>query len=307
MVKNKVRIIERNLDTIMIVAIMLSLISLPILTYFKILKIIQFDILLSIISPIITAVGVLAANRIHTKLNNPKLKIDDWDTYVFRDTSVRSVRIYCKVSNKEGRETAQNAKALITVKKIKDGKEEEVEKGDLFLPHEGIPEDVEIFGQGAKPDILLPRESPKIEGEFVPWAVPENLYDSRGLDGIAFKHTANIAPGQVNRVVIFEIVRKREQYYLVFFSEYGTEPETVGYHLSESSFGRVPYLIKKRWLRCVLNPGRYRVYVNVSADKAYPVYGILEVDSKKGIINFKEPKKEELNFNNTFDSSFNRV
>jgi hypothetical protein len=71
-------------------------------------------------------------------------------------------------------------------------------------------------------------------------------------------------------------------YYLVVFSEYGTEKEEV------------PSGVRPRIVRCVLKPNTYRFYLQISADKAYPVYGIIEVDSLKPEIRCLKPKQRPI-------------
>jgi hypothetical protein len=68
----------------------------------------------------------------------------------------------------------------------------------------------------------------------------------------------------------------------VVFSEYGTEKEEV------------PSGVRPRIVRCVLKPNTYRFHFQISADKAYPVYGIIEVDSLKVEIRCLKPKQRPI-------------
>jgi hypothetical protein len=49
--------------------------------------------------------------------------------------------------------------------------------------------------------------------------------------------------------------------------------------------------VRPRIVRCVLKPNTYRFHLQISADKAYPVYGIIEVDSKAEIRCHKPKQK----------------
>lgn len=76
-------------------------------------------------------------------------------------------------------------------------------------------------------DPLVPYETVKVEGEPVPWMIPEVPYQAYGLHKLPLKHVANIAPGQRNRVALLDIIKSDEKYYLRIFSEYGTEKELI--------------------------------------------------------------------------------
>jgi len=125
-----------------------------------------------------------------------------------------------------------------------------------------------------------------VEGEPIPWMIPEVPYQSRGLHNLPLKHIANIGPGQRNRATILEVICIRESqgersYYLVVFSEYGTEKE-------------VPSGVRPRIVRSVLKPNVYRFYLRISVDKAYPVHGIIEVDTLKTEIRCLKPKQRPI-------------
>ena len=45
-------------------------------------------------------------------------------------------------------------------------------------------------------------------------------------------------------------------------------------------------------MRCVLEPGIYKFYLQLSADKAYLITGVMEVDTVKGEIRFLKPRQE---------------
>jgi hypothetical protein len=47
-------------------------------------------------------------------------------------------------------------------------------------------------------------------------------------------------------------------------------------------------------VRCVLKPNTYRFYLQISADKAYSVYGITEVDCEKAEIRYFKPKQRPI-------------
>jgi len=51
-------------------------------------------------------------------------------------------------------------------------------------------------------------------------------------------------------------------------------------------------------VRCILKPGIYRFYLQVSADKAYPITGIIEVDLKEGEIKCIKTNQEPISLKN---------
>jgi hypothetical protein len=214
------------------------------------------ELLATTLGPIATAVGVLLASRIHTKATYPKLSLN-WNYYKFKE----SIRIYAIVKNKEGRSIAKDTKAIIFVKKILNGKEVELESEDL-IEHHGY-------------NTLVPKERPIIDGELIPWAVPESPASFQGIHGKVLKHIANIVPGQVNRALLFDVKRCRDhEYDILVFSEYGTE--------------------EVKMLRCILRPSHYRFVIKASADNAYPVEGIVELNIPKDEIKFIRPQEQTL-------------
>jgi len=228
------------------------------------------------VSPMLTTIGVFMAHRLNEKNRNPKLKIIRWDVYKHNK---HSVRVFAEVGNAPGREVARDARATITIKKVKDGLEMHLETADLTKREQLIPYD----------DPLIPYETVRVEGEPIPWMIPEVPYQSRGLHNIALKHITNIGPGQRNRATILEIIRLKgiPNYYLRVFSEYGTEIIKLS--------SRHPIHYYYRYVcrvRCVLEPGFYKFYLQISADKAYPVTGVIEVDTVKGEIRFLKPRQE---------------
>jgi hypothetical protein len=56
----------------------------------------------------------------------------------------------------------------------------------------------------------------------------------------------------------------------------------------------VPRGERPRIVRCILKPGVCRFYLQVSADKAYPVYGIIEVDCEKAEIRCLKPNQSPI-------------
>lgn len=226
---------------------------------------------------IVTAIGVLLANRIHHKMQLPELSIK-WNYFLFEQE--KSIRVFVEVRNKDGRKIAREAKAMITIKKISKngGKEGHLEEGDLLdLRDSNVP--------------LVPRKTPIIEDELIPWMVPETPQGATGLDGIHLKHIANISPGQVNRAPLFDIKLISDEDYLIFvFSEYGTEtemvPRIIGGHRMDSRYK------EKRYVRCILKKGRYKFKVKVVADETIPAEGELLIDEL--LIHFKKPSREKL-------------
>jgi hypothetical protein len=238
------------------------------------------DMLAIVVSPVLTAIGVLISYRVNEKCRSPKLRIANWDHFKFNS----SIRVFVEVENKPGREIARDARTLITITKIKDGKECPLETSDL------VPRD-ELRGKG---DPLVPPENPRVEGEYVPWMVPESPYQSFGLYGILLKHVTNIASGQRCRAAILDVIKNEKgEYYLLVFSEYGTEEEVfrepIGHPIKHYEEKHI------RIIRCALRPGKYRFYLSISADKTYPAIGIFEVDTINGLINFLELPMEMLN------------
>ena len=191
------------------------------------------------IMALITWLGTLLALLDYDALTNPSLVVN---------YECHGDRVYILVKNKEGRRTATNAKVLITIKKLEDGKEVDLSKNDL------------VYTQNQ----LVSFENPKVEGEPIPWARSETP-DFRGLKGMRYKHIANIAPGEVNRAVLLD----RTSGAIKIFSEYGTEKEAVKV---------VPSVREEVLLvRCRLKPGRYRVRVTAVADRAEPSTMVLEI------------------------------
>ena len=223
-------------------------------------------------SPMLTTIGVFMAHRLNEKSRNPKLGNMQWGVYKH---SKHSVRIFAEVENAPGREIARDARATITIMKIKDGVEVPLETTDLTKREELVLSDIPLVAYDAV----------RVEGEPIPWMIPEVPYQSKGLHDIALKHITNIGPGQRNRAIILEVIRLKDKpyYYLRVFSEYGAGvvkiPSTEFYHYR---------------LRCVLEPGIYRFYLQVSADKAYPITGVMEVDMVKGEIRFLKPRQEPI-------------
>ncbi|MEM1561210.1 MAG: hypothetical protein QXP57_09060 [Nitrososphaerota archaeon] len=76
---------------------------------------------------IVTAIGVLLANRIHYKMQLPELSIK-WNYFLFKQE--RSIRVFVEVRNKEGKRIAQDEKTMISIKKVsEDGEEKDLERG----------------------------------------------------------------------------------------------------------------------------------------------------------------------------------
>ncbi|MEM2216646.1 MAG: hypothetical protein QXP57_08810 [Nitrososphaerota archaeon] len=221
------------------------------------------------IPAIVTAIGVLLANRIHYKMQLPELSIK-WNYLLFKQE--RSIRVFIEVRNKEGRRIAQDVKAMISIKKLsEDGKEKDLEEEDLLDP-KGY-------------NVLAPRETPSIENDLIPWMVPETSPGATGLDGIHLKHITNISPGQINRAPLFDIKligsKDNLDYIIIVFSEYGTEVETI-----PGTGG------KRRYVRCILRKGRYKFRIRVTAGEAIPAEGELLID--EWAIFFKKPPQEKL-------------
>ena len=247
------------------------------------------DVIAIAVSPMLTTIGVFMAHRLNEKSRNPKLRIMQWGFYKHNK---HSVRIFAEVENVVGREVARDARATITIKKIEDNRNNRKEKplGTADL----IPREQLRFYD----DPLVPYETVRVEGEPIPWMIPEVPYQSRGLHDIALKHITNIGPGQRNRATILEIIRLKDNphYYLRVYSEYGTEEVEI----------KVPKIMVPthaqhyeyrftRIVRCVLKPGTYKFCLRISADKAYPVTGVLEVDTVKGEIRFSKPRQDSIN------------
>jgi hypothetical protein len=231
------------------------------------------EVLLVSVSPILTTIGVFIAHRLNEKAKNPKLRIVQWGVH---ESSKHSARVFAEVENKAGREVARDARATITIKKIINNREVDLDSADLV--------DME---QSREYGVLVSLDTPRVEGEPIPWMIPEVPYQSRGLHNLPLKHIANIGPGQRNRATVLEVMCIRESqgersYYLVVFSEYGTEKEEV------------PSGVRPRIVRCVLKPNVYRFYLRISADKAYPVHGIIEVDTLKPKIRCLKPKQRPI-------------
>jgi hypothetical protein len=225
------------------------------------------------VSPILTTIGVFIAHRLNEKAKNPKLRIVQWGVH---ESNKYSARVFAEVENRAGREVARDARATITIKKIANNREVNLDSADLV-----------DMKQSREYGVLVSLDTPRVEGEPIPWMIPEVPYQSRGLHNLPLKHIANIGPGQRNRATILEVMCIRESqgghsYYLVVFSEYGTEKEEV------------PSGVRPRIVRCVLKPNTYRFYLQISADKAYPVYGIIEVDSLKAEIRCLKPKQRPI-------------
>jgi hypothetical protein len=56
----------------------------------------------------------------------------------------------------------------------------------------------------------------------------------------------------------------------------------------------VPRGERPRIVRRIVKPGVYRFYLQISADKAYPVYGITEVDCERAEIRYFKPKQRPV-------------
>jgi len=245
---------------------------------------IQPNTLLAATSPVLTFLGLLIAYRVNDKLRNPKLKIVRWGLYKFKN----SVRVFAEVENAAGREIARDARALITIRRIENEKEKSLERNDLVQRNELIDND----------EPLVPYETVRVEGEPVPWMIPEVPYQAYGLHRLPLKHVTNIAPGQRNRVALLDILKSDQKYYLRVFSEYGTEKELIQEYIGQS-----PKPSKKRYIRrirCALKPGNYKFYLNVSADKARPATGVMQIDTKKEKILFLKPAQEEASLKDLF-------
>jgi hypothetical protein len=251
------------------------------------------EVLLVSVSPILTTIGVFIAHRLNEKAKNPKLRIVGWGIHR-RDK--HSARLFVEVENKAGREVARDARATITIKKIINKEREvDLEPADLATDKGELVE----FD-----DPLVSELNPRIEGEPLPWMIPEMPYHSRGLHDIELKHIANIGPGQKNRATILEVIHLREEslsggntyYYLRIFAEYGTETAVISVKLP--SKGEKLEQLTLRRVRCVLKPGIYRIRLQVSADKAHPVTGLIEVDTKIGEIRCLDPSRVIFNLKN---------
>ena len=244
---------------------------------------VSWEVLAIAASPMLTTIGVFMAHRLNEKIRNPKLRFIGWGVYRITDSSVR---IFAEVENAAGREIARDAKATITIKKIENGEEKPLETADLIPREQLIKFD----------NPLVPYETVRIEGEPIPWMIPEVPYQSSGLHNIALKHITNIGPSQRNKAYILEVIRLKDDpsYYLRVFSEYGTE--IVKIPLSPTNTLRINirgfYAIRR--VRCVLKPGIYKFYLQISADKAYPVTGVMEVDTVKGVIRFLKPRQTPI-------------
>jgi hypothetical protein len=189
------------------------------------------DVLVIAVSPVLTTIGVFIAHRLNEKAKNPKLRIVQWGVH---RSSKRSARVFAEVENKAGREVARDARATITIKKIANNREVDLDSADLV--------DME---QSREYGVLVSLDNPRVEGEPIPWMIPEVPYQSKSLHNLPLKHIANIGPGQRNRATVLEVMCIRESqgersYYLVVFSEYGTEKEEV------------PSGVRPRIVRCVL-------------------------------------------------------
>jgi len=269
--------LKMNID--LIISILLFTITISTLWWIPIcIPTINMNLLVASISPISTAVGVLIAHRTNEKLKSPKLKIVDCN---FFKLSI-STRVYVEVENSRGREIANDAKPQITIKKIKNGEELDLEIDDLPSPDELIRlhlllSSLQFWSVKWDFALLVPPKNPKVEGEYIPWMVPEMSYRAKGLHGIEFKHITNIAPGQRVRAAIFDVVKDgMGQLWLLIFSEYGTELEMSG----NKPVGFVRPAGFVRVLRCILRPGKYSFYLSISADKAYPAKAVLDVETK---------------------------
>jgi len=255
--------LKMNID--LIISILLFTITISTLWWIPVcIPTINMNLLVATISPITTAVGVLIAHRTNEKLKNPKLTIVGCNFFKYP----RSIRVYIEVENGKGREIAKDARALIIIKKVKNDKEHDLETEDLL-----DVQSREFFWMTGEAVhyliILVPSTNPRVEGEYIPWMVPELSYRTWGLHGIMFKHVTNIAPGQRVRAAIFDVLKYEGKYFLFVFSEYGAESDR-----SRFESGKVV-----RVLRCILRPGRYRFYLSISADKTYPAKALLEVDT----------------------------
>jgi len=247
---------------------------------------VSWEVLAIAASPILTTIGVFMAHRLNEKSRNPKLRFIQWGAYIVTDSSVR---IFAEVENAAGREVARDARATITIKKIENGEEKPLETADLIPREQLIRFD----------DPLVPYETVRVEGEPIPWMIPEVPYQSRGLHGLELKHIANIGPGQRNRATILEIIRLPigPNYYIRVFSEYGTETKIVvrGLLIGIPNRSYEKEYTYTRRVRCALKPGIYKLYLQITADKAFPVTGVMEVDIKdKYEIRFLKPYQKPI-------------
>jgi hypothetical protein len=247
------------------------------------------DVLVIAVSPVLTMMGVFMAHRLNEKVKNPKLRILQWGIHRPNDYSVR---LFADVENKAGREVARDARATITIKKITDkDREVDLEPADLVT-------DIRDLVDADDPLIsALSELNPRIEGEPIPWMIPEMPYQSKGIHNIEFKHIANIGPGQRNRAIILQVIHLRDNdktyYYLKVFSEYGTEP--ASFQITQETHPSY-YLFRK--VRCVLKPGFYIFRLHITADKAHSVTGLIEVDTKNGEIKCLEPDQKTISLKN---------
>jgi len=251
---------------------------------------VSWDVIAIAVSPMLTTIGVFMAHRLNEKSRNPKLRIMQWGFYKHNK---HSVRIFVEVGNAPGREVARDARATITIKKVEDGLERPLETTDLIPREQLTAERLTVFD-----DPLVPYETVRVEGEPIPWMIPEMPYQSLGLHDIALKHITNIGPGLRNRATILEIIRleNKPYYFLVVFSEYGTEPRIIVRGVLTRTTDRdssYMYVFTRR-VRCVLKPGTYKFYLQISADKSYPVTGVMEVDTVKDVIRFLKPRQEPV-------------
>jgi hypothetical protein len=154
------------------------------------------EVLLVSVSPILTTIGVFIANRLNEKAKNPKLRIVQWGVH---ESNKHSARVFAEVENKAGREVASDARATSTIKKIANNREVDLDSADLV--------DME---QSREYGVLVSLDASRVEGEPIPWMIPEVPYQSRGLHNLPLKHIANIGPGQRNRATILEVICIRE-------------------------------------------------------------------------------------------------
>jgi len=238
-------------------------------------KLMSFSILVNLsvgISAAATAVGILFGNLFYADIMRPRLEIRDVG---FWKESNYSLKLYVDVLNK-GRSMARDAKGYVTIRKIihknkRGNNEVDLERTDI-VPY--IPQFSLTGGPAIRIELLVRPENPKVEGDLLPWAVPEVPYSSLGWGGIPLKHITNIAPSQSNKLMLLEAVKINGRLQLRIFSEYGTQPEFIKEVLTKGLIREAHTVC----YRCVLNPGHYKFMVKVTADQAFHAETTFELE-----------------------------
>jgi len=101
-----------------------------------------------------------------------------------------------------GNVTVKDAKAVLTV----ESKPEEL-RSMLTSCENALP-------------YLVNQHNPRIEGEALPWALPENSIPLPTNDNY-YAHISSISPHQRARLFLFDFVKDGDKYLVRFFSEYG--------------------------------------------------------------------------------------